>query len=246
LNPKEQPLGPDGGWRESAGAWLKLIEAGDPSRELLLDPFMLTAAGDVSGLRVLDVGCGEGRFCRLLTVRGAKCVGLDLTRELLTAARAKTDGREAYVLGSGETLPFRDASFDLVVLYLSLIDIADFRSAIGEAARVLRRGGRLLVAGFSAVASAANGWVRDESGRRLHMPVDRYLEERPLLLEWSGIRILNWHRPLSAYFEAYLGAGLKLLKYVEPMPADPSLKDDPRFEDWFRVPNFDLSVWQKE
>jgi hypothetical protein len=44
---------------------------------------------------------------------------------------------------------------------------------------------------------------------------------------------------------AYLGAGLTLERYLEPMPDDPSLRENPRFEDWFRVPNFEVMVWRK-
>jgi hypothetical protein len=45
--------------------------------------------------------------------------------------------------------------------------------------------------------------------------------------------------------EANLGAGLALRRYLEPMP-DESLRGDPRFESWFRVPTFDTMVWQKQ
>jgi ubiquinone/menaquinone biosynthesis C-methylase UbiE len=80
---------------------------------------------------VLDVGCGEGRFCRQLAALGAKTVGLDLVRELVREARARQpDG--AFVEGSGEALPFRESCFDLVISYVTLVDIPDFRKAISE------------------------------------------------------------------------------------------------------------------
>jgi len=235
----------DGGWSASATAWLGILERGDPNRKLLLDRAMLAEVGDVAGLRVLDLGCGDGRFSRMLAERGAVCIGLDVIDAFVTAATSKAGESERYVRGSGEMLPFVDGSFDLVIAYLSLIDIPDFRSAIRESARVLRPGGRLVVCGISNLHSAAHGWTRDADRRRLHVAVDRYLEERPVVLEWSGMRILNWHRPLSAYIKAYLDAGLSLRRFLEPMPADDSLRDDPEFEDWYRVPNFDIQVWQK-
>jgi hypothetical protein len=45
--------------------------------------------------------------------------------------------------------------------------------------------------------------------------------------------------------EAYLRAGFILRSYLEPQPEDLSLKDNDRYEDWFRVPNFDVMLWQK-
>jgi ubiquinone/menaquinone biosynthesis C-methylase UbiE len=146
-------------------------------RTMLLDPLMLGMCGDVAGQRVLDLGCGEARFARMLAGRGASVVALDLVPMLLRAAWERSGRREAYVRGTGAVLPFRDARFDLVVSYLTLIDITDFRGVIREAARVLQPGGRLLVANLSFV-TASEGWLRDDAGRRLYHRLDRHLEER--------------------------------------------------------------------
>jgi SAM-dependent methyltransferase len=238
-------LGFDNGWTASAPVWLLAIgEEGDPARVQLLDPVMLELAADVRGLRVLDLGCGEGRFSRMLAARGASPVGLDLVRTMLAAARERSGGAQHLVRATGDVLPFRDDAFDLVVSYLTLVDITDFRTAIRESARVLRPGGRLLVANLSFV-TASEGWARDEQGRRLYHRVDRYLEEREQIYEWYGLRIRNWHRPLSAYMTAYLGAGFALRRFIEPMPDDDTLRADPYFEDWYRVSDFTVMLWQK-
>jgi SAM-dependent methyltransferase len=235
----------DGGWTESAKAWIDVIDRGDPNRLLLLDPVMLQLAGEVARLRVLDVGCGEGRFCRLLSEAGARCTGLDVSTPLVQAARSRSGLNDSYVVGAGGSLPFDDATFDLVVSYVSLIDIPDFRSAIAEFARVLRPEGRLLVSNMGFVSAAEHGWARDEQGRRLYQRIDRYADEWSYTAEWSGIRIINYHRPLSAYMEAYLRAGLILGSFQEPVPSDQSLRADDYYEDWFRVPLFNVMLWEK-
>jgi SAM-dependent methyltransferase len=229
-------------WEGSVEAWIRRIDAGEPNRELLLDPVMLDLCSDVRGLRVLDVGCGEGRFSRMLEGRGAAPVAMDPTPGLIAAARSR--GKHPCVRGRAEALPFADARFDLVVSYLSLVDIEGYRRAITEMDRVLAPGGSLVLCNTSFV-SAASPWVRDEQGRRLYRPIDRYMEERSQHLEWAGISIINWHRPLSAYMEAFLGAGLLLERFVEPLPADESLRDDPYCEDWFRLPEFVAMRWRK-
>src|SRR5439155_20082020 len=114
-------LGADGGWIASTDAWIRLVQD-HPTRTLLLDPVLLEELGDVAGRLVLDLGCGEGRFSRLLTARGARSVGLDPIVSMLEAAR-RAGQAEQYVRGAGESLPFADACFDLVVAYLSLVDI---------------------------------------------------------------------------------------------------------------------------
>ena len=87
--------------------------------------------------------------------------------------------------------------------------------------------------------------LSDEGGNRLYHRLDRYAEEWSRTFDWVGIRIVNWHRPLSAYMSAYLRAGLILREFLEPVPVDRSLQLHPDFEDWFRVPLFNVMKWQK-
>jgi len=235
----------DSGWEQSAAAWIRRIDEGESNRELLLDAVMLRLAGDVQGRRVLDAGCGEGRFCRMLAKEGAAVTGIDPTPLLTAAAHERHPGGE-YALAMSERLPYATNSFDLVVSYVSLVDTPDYRGAIDEAARVLRPGGRFLIANLGFVsASPELGWARDEEGNRLYQRIDNYAGEHPHVLSWAGISILNWHRPLSYYMTALLGAGLELRAFEEPVPDNDSLRNDSRFEDWYRVPLFNVMLWRK-
>ena len=227
------------GWAESAAAWIAAMgERGDWGREHVLDPAMLGRLAGRSFDRALDVGCGEGRFCRMLQAKGTATVGIDPTPALIAAARQR-DASGDYQMARAERLPFGPDSFDLVVSYVTLVDIPDFRAAIREMARVLKPGGTLLVANLTGTvtAGAPTGWIRDQDGRRLHYPVDRYLEEFGYWDEWSGIRIENWHRPLSAYMRAFLDSGLHLVFFDEPHPqsGDPEHQARYRRVGWFLV-----------
>lgn len=232
------------GWEASAQAWTRFVDEGDLNRTFLLDPVMVELCGDVAGRLVLDAGCGEGRFSRILQARGARVTGIDPTPSLISEAATRADGAVLCVRAGAEALPFKTGAFDLIVSYVMLIDVANIVSAISEMARCLRPGGRLVVSNVSFM-SAGNGWVRDANGRRLHYPIDRYFEERAVELEWQGIRVVNWHRPLEAYMRAFLDADLVLRDFIEPFPPDDSLRDDPRYEDWYRAPNFVAMCWQK-
>ncbi len=232
------------GWDESAEAWIAAQgETGDWARRFVLDPAMLQRIAGRGFANALDVGCGEGRFCRLMRRHGIDATGLDPTARLVEVARQR-DPEGRYQLGRAEAIAFPDASFDLVVSYLALIDIPDFRAAIAESARVLKPGGTLLIANMTSFVSAgpADGWVRDADGRRLFFPVDRYLGEWSLRVAWAGIDIENWHRPLSAYMTALLDAGLTLLFFDEPAPTG---GDAERAEFYRRVPWFLVMEWQK-
>jgi ubiquinone/menaquinone biosynthesis C-methylase UbiE len=118
----------DDGWEQSANSWIASMgEKGDWG--LMLER---VAARHYS--RALDVGCGEGRFSRRLKAQGVSVVGIDPTQTLPNEARQRDPGGD-YQLAKAEALPFADESFDLVVSYLTLIDIPDFRLAMKEMAR---------------------------------------------------------------------------------------------------------------
>lgn len=231
-------------WQESAAAYIAFQDAGDTNRTMLLDPVMLDLCGDVRGHRILDLGCGEGRFCRMLANRGASVTGIDPIAEMIRASRERGGGDDAYARAGAEALPFADAAFDLAVSYVTLVDIVDYAAAIREATRVLRPGGRFVVANLNFV-TASQGWQRDGDGNRLYHRVDRYADEWPQTYEWADMRIVNWHRPLADYMRAFLSSELLLRDFLEPVPEDQSLRDDPQFEDWFRVPIFTVMRWEK-
>ena len=238
----------DVGWDRSAKAWIAgMGQKGDPTRVDVMDAPML-AALPASG-EVLDIGCGEGRFCRMMQARGLSTVGLDPTGDLLAQAQT-LDPEGTYVAASGEALPFEAGRFDGVVSYLSLIDIKDFRAAIAEAARVLKTGGRMIIANLHAHATARpsdfspqdSSWV-SRDGKPAIYGMDEMMQERAHEVAWSGVRIVNYHRPLSAYLQAFLSAGLELISFNDP-PYTGS--DKGLATRWRRMPWAYQMVWTKK
>jgi 2-polyprenyl-3-methyl-5-hydroxy-6-metoxy-1,4-benzoquinol methylase len=237
----------DNGWNSSAQAWIESMgeqgERGDWGRQHVLDPVMMARIANGKFANALDVGCGEGRFCRMLKAAGLKPTGIDPTEQLLEMARRR-DPSGDYRFGRAEQLDLEASSFDLVVSYITLVDIPDFRAAIAEMARVLKPRGSLLMANLTGFTSACadRGWVKDNKGEYLHYPVDNYLGEFPIWMQWSGIRIQNWHRPLAAYMTAFLESGLTLKYFAEPAAASGAEEHQERQR---RVPWFVVMEWQK-
>lgn len=135
---------------------------------------IVRALGPLDGLRLLDLGCGKGRFAARLSALGAKVVGLDLSSEMLARA-----GRLPRVRGSARRLPFPASSFDGVVA----VEVFEHLPAVGvdvalaEARRVLRPGGTIAVVDKNAGAldatrpwlpSLAVKWIDEHRGRFMY------------------------------------------------------------------------------
>ena len=237
-------------WDKSATAWLAhLGDEGDKGRKYVLDAPMLQAVRDTGAKTALDVGCGEGRFCRMMTQEGVQTTGIDPTQALLDVAREKHP-EGTYQNARAEALPFDDNSFDLTVSYVALIDIPKHVKAIAEMARVTRPGGHVLMSNLQPNATARarwateknGGWVYDDTGTPQHYVVDDMQKEQMFWASWSGIRIKQYHRPLGAYMQAFLGAGLDLITFSEPpfIGGADALRD--RYN---RMPWFLMMLWRK-
>ena len=117
-------------WNDSAQDWIDTDQA---IRTGMLDTWVPDALGEVSGKKVIDIGCGEGRFCRLLASLGALVTGIDITEALIERARDLGGTGQTYLLGDAEDLAdVEDDSFDLAVSYIVLVDLLDYRRSIGE------------------------------------------------------------------------------------------------------------------
>jgi SAM-dependent methyltransferase len=110
-----------------------------PARDAIAE---LTAIGP--GMRVLDIGCGSGEMCALVSARGAEAAGLDAAEGMIEIARRLVPEADLRV-GAMEQLPWEDDRFDVATAVNALQFAADFVDALAEAARVVRPGGSVAV-----------------------------------------------------------------------------------------------------
>ena len=130
--------------------WQAVPEGLDPPDLELRLAFLLAAAeaagaGRGSRPRVLDVGCGEGRFAVELARRGFAVVGVDVAEEPLRRAHAREPALDVRIVPAEGHWPLADASFDLVWAGETIEHVADTVGWLSEVHRVLRAGGRLLL-----------------------------------------------------------------------------------------------------
>jgi SAM-dependent methyltransferase len=231
------------GWDESAQAWISALgDEGDFGRRFVLDGPMMERLRDRGFERALDVGCGEGRFCRMMQSLQISTVGVDPTQALIEEARRR-DPAGDYRLGTAEALDVPAGSFDVAVCYLTLIDIDDLLGAIAQIDRALKPGGTLLIANLTSfnTAGSSAGWEPDAAGV-MRFTIDDYLTPRRTLVEWRGIRVHNWHRPLSDYLSPLIDRGFSLTYFAEPKPSGGTPEQVARY---CRVPWFYIAEWKK-
>lgn len=191
--------------------------------------------------RTLEIGCGEGRVSRELKTLGYHVTAADTVAELVEAARQKDSAHE-YAVADVRSLPFEDASFDLVMAYNVLMDVEDVPASMREIRRVLRPHGQLFISivhpfrdrgNFASAAPDAPFVLKGTYfGRQRFEGVE---ERDGLRMHFAG-----WSQPLEAYMNALEEAGLAITSIREPIPNHS--KGQEHLQQWARVPLF---LWLK-
>ncbi len=215
-------------WDAAIDSWEDFEEGGkDFSRDRVHGPALLRAIGRVRGLRVLDLGCGQGRFTRSLARRGARVTGIDWSTKMIETARrheqADPLGIQYYVADARNVgTSWSPGSFDAVVSCMALMDMPDLPRVLDRTRRLLGTHGRFVFSISHPLNTAAIGWERATGSDRGAMLVDRYFEERPGRLEWRMRRLKNpfttvfWHRTLETWFHELRRAGFAVDGLWEP------------------------------
>ncbi|WP_230195831.1 class I SAM-dependent methyltransferase [Streptomyces coriariae] len=186
-------------------------------------PAMLALAGDVTGRRILDAGCGSGPLFAALRDRGASVSGFDASTGMLELARRRLgEGADLQVADLGSPLPYPDDTFDDVVASLVLHYLEDWGPALAELRRTLKPGGRLIA---SVDHPFAVHLMHRQAGREAEY---KYFDTTNWTEEWTmgGQTALMslWHRPLHAMIEAFTAAGFRITVISEPEP-DPAARE---------------------
>jgi SAM-dependent methyltransferase len=184
----------------------------------------LHALGDVSGCRVLELGCGAGQCSRWVIAHGGQAVGLDVSiRQLQHSRRIDRElgTSVATVCAGAAALPFADASFDIVFSAFGALQfIADADALVTEIARVTRAGGRLA---FS-VTHPTRWMFPDDPGEGGLVATQSYWDRTPYVEvdDATGeTSYVEHHRTLGDWVRALAAAGYRLVDLVEPeWPAD--------------------------
>jgi 2-polyprenyl-3-methyl-5-hydroxy-6-metoxy-1,4-benzoquinol methylase len=183
-------------------------EANDINDDHFISEF-LKVVGDVSGLTVLDAGCGEGYLSRILTRLGAKVTGLDVSANLVEMARAKDpEGKINYQLTDlTQPLPAYRDHFDLSASFFVLNDIYDHRGFLSTLGSSIKRGGRAVFFLNNPYSFVVRGFVTNYFD-----PGNAFSYKG---MAAKGVNVYFYQRTLEEYLDACFAAGFQLQRLVD-------------------------------
>jgi ubiquinone/menaquinone biosynthesis C-methylase UbiE len=198
--------------RETASGLSEALE--QPAFRSLLPP-------QITGLRVLDLGCGAGDMCRWLAEHGAASVtGADVSERMLEKARKQVQDRVTYIRGAAEEITFPSASFDLVVSSLMLHYIQEIKPVFEKIYTWLTPGGKFVFSMEHPVGTAAQGrferaWERDSDGRKVAWRLAHYSDEGERVSKWFVDGVIKYHRTTATMINTLIETGFRITHMLE-------------------------------
>ncbi|MBI5469980.1 methyltransferase domain-containing protein [Candidatus Kaiserbacteria bacterium] len=212
----------DTSWGGIADWYQEHLEGDDTYHAQVIAPNLMRILGPKAGMRVLDLGCGEGYFARLIHKSGARVVGADIARPLIEAAKRQSLDIE-YHVASAENLAFsKDAHFDAIICVLALQNMEKLDVVLKECARVLKQQGRAIFVlnhpAFRIPKRSSWGW--DEEGNVQYRRIDGYLSASRAEIDMApgkgtGEKTWSFHRSLQDHMKAFANAGFVISRLEE-------------------------------
>jgi len=204
-------------------------------------PALRAMLPDVTGLRIADLGCGFGWFCRWARENGAaRVLGLDLSEKMLARARAaRQDTGVSYELADLDQLSLPRAGFDLVHSSLALHYVEDVVRLFETVHQALPPGGHFVFSTEHPIfmAPANPGWLVDAAGRKT-WPVDQYLVEGPRSTDWLARGVVKHHRTIGTTLNTLIRSGFTIGHVEEFRPTEAQIAARPELAEELERPMF--------
>jgi len=206
---------------------------------LLRMPLILKFLGNVTGKKILDVGCGPGFHTSLLTKRGAVVKGIDISKEFIEIARRETLTAE-FIIGDAEKLPFFNSEFDIVVAPLVLHYLNSWDQILKEIYAVLKKGGIFI---FSHPHPVTHKLKQTKWFFKNFNVINDYFNEGGKNASMGSgnkkVTLVRYHKTYETIIKLSIKHGFEIIDYEDsrPLPEAKELSPE-QYKTWFNYPPF--------
>jgi ubiquinone/menaquinone biosynthesis C-methylase UbiE len=194
----------------------------DSYQAMVIAPNLLRVLALKIGEQVIDFACGQGYFTRSFAEAGATPTGIDISKELIAAAK-KRSPKIDFKVAPAHRLEFaEDKSYDVATIVLAIQNIENIAEVFAEVKRVLKLGGRFVLVmnhpAFRIPKRTSWGW--DEATKTQYRRVDGYLSAATIPIDMhpgkmNSATTLSYHRSLQDYFKALTKSGFAVTRLEE-------------------------------
>ncbi len=232
-------------WDEEAEIWTKNSETKRILAKTLVADALTQLKDDLSGKKVLDTGCGEGSYTKMIQNHGAEVTGLDGSPKMLEFAKKRLPGVNFILADLLADLPIQDISFDTVVSINVLMSLESIEVFLQQANRILKPNGVLIVGVFHPALNHPttrlyNTWWRRLRGKPvIGVSYSYFLHTDKRKDDFGEKPWPFYHRTIEEYSKSFGDNGFVIQKILEPheVPTE-VLAKNPKLKYATRLPRF--------
>lgn len=211
-------------WGKEADWYTKHLDDGDTYHAQVILPNILRILTVVPGMRILEIGCGNGYFARAFQKEGGIVCASDIAPELIAVAKEKGPQDISYHVSPAQDLSwYPPEGADVVVAVLTLQNMDALDVVVKEVARVLAPKGRFVCVLNHPVMRIPQhtAWGFDEGAMAQYRRINTYMTPTKIAIEMhpgkrgSASRTYSYHRPLQDYMKLFRTNGLCVTRLEE-------------------------------
>ncbi|GGE78857.1 class I SAM-dependent DNA methyltransferase [Priestia taiwanensis] len=201
------------------------------------EPVFIELLGDITGKRIVDLGCGDAMFGKQLLADGCTSyVGVEGSHKMVEkACHVLQDYLGTVHLSSIEDYLFPSESYDIVVSRMALHYIEDLRKVFEKIHHTLVDGGSFVFSVMHPIITSSFKSY-EQSGRRQDWIVDDYFWSGKRVEVWMEQEVVKYHRTMENYFSLLQECGFTIEQLREPMPQKEWFEDIEEYNRRMRIP----------
>lgn len=220
---------------------------GNAPNELLEEPIINELLGNVAGKKILDLGCGDGRFGAILLEKGAQAYdGIEGSANMVGLAQKQLQAKNAKIIHQDITeAVLGKAVYDIVLSRLVLHYIPHLEPLLNNIHQALKINGQFICSIEHPIITSCYD-AYHQKVKRGNWIVDNYFSAGERINHWMGKPVVKYHKTIEAYWQLFRAANFELLQLRESKPDPSRFIDAAEYERRSRIPLFMLFQLQKK